>query len=259
MRPFTLAAPLLLLLALPAVAQVSMDNRALDALQPAAPAAKAPAHPNTGHAPHHGARHPAAKHAPAKAPQHAAAKPVPPSVPAAAPAAPVIAPPPIVFPVHPAPPPPPVPVVVTAPGAASQVGTMTRVTFGPGQADLNPATAAAIRAVGEAAKADPAATISVEAYAPGTEDDPSTPRRLSLSRALAARAVLINAGVPSTHIYVRALGNTHIGDGPADRVDLTRNGTAGTGHAATPAPATTPAPTAPATQPAPAGGGNPPR
>ena len=66
------------------------------------------------------------------------------------------------------------------------------------------------------------------AYAAGSPEDPSTPRRLSLARALAARAVLINEGIASTRIYVRALGSA-ADDGPADRVDLS---------AAPPAPST---------------------
>jgi hypothetical protein len=51
-------------------------------------------------------------------------------------------------------------------------------------------------------------------------EDPSTARRLSLGRALAARAVLINEGIPSTRIYPRALGATG-GDTDRDRVDVT--------------------------------------
>ncbi|MBV9756580.1 MAG: hypothetical protein JO047_05955, partial [Alphaproteobacteria bacterium] len=57
-------------------------------------------------------------------------------------------------------------------------------------------------------------------------DDPSTPRRLSLSRALTARQVLLDRGMGSTHIYVRALG-ANAGDGPPDRVDVTLNLPAG--------------------------------
>jgi len=46
-----------------------------------------------------------------------------------------------------------------------------------------------------------------------------SPRRLSLSRALAVRAFLIDQGVRSTRLDVRALGDK-TGDGPADRVDI---------------------------------------
>ena len=57
------------------------------------------------------------------------------------------------------------------------------------------------------------------AYAAGTPEDPSTARRLSLSRALAVRSALMADGVTSSRIYVRALGATG-GDEPPDRVDL---------------------------------------
>ena len=56
------------------------------------------------------------------------------------------------------------------------------------------------------------------ASAPGA-DNASQARRLSLSRALAVRSYLIEKGVHSTRIDVRALGNKNEG-GPADRVDV---------------------------------------
>ena len=49
-------------------------------------------------------------------------------------------------------------------------------------------------------------SFNVVAYAAGTPDDPSTARRLSLSRALAVRSALMADGVGSARIYVRALG-----------------------------------------------------
>ncbi len=126
------------------------------------------------------------------------------------------------MPVHPPPPPPPVPVKADAAGTATSVPGGLRVTFGPGSADLNPSTEAALLSFAEAAHAD-SGGIDVIATAPGVADDPSTPRRLSLSRALAARAVLISAGIPSPRIYVRAMGSL-IGRGPPNRVDLVLRG-----------------------------------
>ena len=61
--------------------------------------------------------------------------------------------------------------------------------------------------------------VQVMAYAAGTEDTESKARRKSLARGLAVRSYLIKAGVPSTRIDVRALGNKVEG-GPADRVDI---------------------------------------
>ena len=47
----------------------------------------------------------------------------------------------------------------------------------------------------------------------------SNTRRLSLKRALVVRQILIDDGVPSERIDVRALGGTD-DDGPPDRVDV---------------------------------------
>ena len=95
-----------------------------------------------------------------------------------------------------------------------------RVTFGAGQTDLSPASATAIQGFVRGAQANTNTTFNVVAYAAGSPEDPSTARRLSLSRALAVRSTLIAAGVGSARIYLRALGSP-AGDGPADRVDLT--------------------------------------
>jgi outer membrane protein OmpA-like peptidoglycan-associated protein len=143
-----------------------------------------------------------------------------PALPAAPPANPVIAPPPIVLPAHPAAPPPPVPVRDDARGAAVPIPGGIRLTFGANSADLNPATLAALRGIAAAALANPAMIITITAWAPGTADDPSTPRRLSLDRALAARAVLINAGIVSSRIRALAKGMNDIGKEEPDRADI---------------------------------------
>ena len=80
------------------------------------------------------------------------------------------------------------------------------VTFGSGQADLSPASAEAIQGLVKTAPASDSTSFNVVAYAAGTPDDPSTARRLSLSRALAVRSALMANGVGSSRIYVRALG-----------------------------------------------------
>jgi len=61
--------------------------------------------------------------------------------------------------------------------------------------------------------------VQLLAYAEGSADTASQARRLSLSRALAVRAYLIDLGVRSTRMDVRALG-PKTDDGPADRVDV---------------------------------------
>ena len=75
---------------------------------------------------------------------------------------------------------------------------------------------ALIRSVGT----DEETRLQLLAYAsaPGA-DNASQARRLSLSRALAVRSYLIEKGVRSTRIDVRALGNKNE-SGPADRVDV---------------------------------------
>jgi outer membrane protein OmpA-like peptidoglycan-associated protein len=119
----------------------------------------------------------------------------------------------------PPPPPPPPPISDTATGAASATGAGLRVTFGAGETDLSPVSAAAIQNLVRTAPQGDSTSFNVVAYAAGTPEDPSTARRLSLSRALAVRSALIADGVSSTRIYVRALGSA-VADGPPDRVDL---------------------------------------
>ncbi|KJE35139.1 lysophospholipase [Thalassospira sp. HJ] len=61
--------------------------------------------------------------------------------------------------------------------------------------------------------------IQLQAYAQGDGANASKARRLSLSRALQVRSYLIDRGVRSTRIDVRALG-ANVPSGPADRVDI---------------------------------------
>ncbi len=66
---------------------------------------------------------------------------------------------------------------------------------------------------------DESLRAEVKAYASGSSGSASAARRLSLSRALAVRALLIEEGVRSTRIDVRALGNRSE-EGPPERVDV---------------------------------------
>jgi outer membrane protein OmpA-like peptidoglycan-associated protein len=118
---------------------------------------------------------------------------------------PVIAPIVLVGPPHPEPMPPPPHVVDGASGTATRIPDGLRVTFSADGAALNPATLAALRETAASAAGEHAPSVSVDAYAKSDPSDPSTARRLSLSRALAAQAVLREAGIPSEHISVRAL------------------------------------------------------
>jgi len=61
--------------------------------------------------------------------------------------------------------------------------------------------------------------VQVRAYAGATGEDTGSARRASLKRALAVRSRLIEGGIRSTRVDVRALGVADDG-GPADRVDI---------------------------------------
>ena len=70
-----------------------------------------------------------------------------------------------------------------------------------------------------AAMVNQASRIQLLAYGGDKGDKSSDARRLSLKRALSIRQVLIDDGVPSERIDVRAMGGADDG-GPADRVDV---------------------------------------
>src|ERR1700733_7210638 len=132
------------------------------------------------------------------------------------------------------------PISDSATSAATATGHGLRVTFGTDEADLSPSSASAIHDFVQSAPSGDSASYNVVAYAAGTPEDPSTARRLSLSRALAVRSALMADGISSTHIYVRALGAT-AGDATPDRVDVAVLGGNTTPASATiQAPATTP-------------------
>ncbi|HEY3778901.1 MAG TPA: OmpA family protein [Rhizomicrobium sp.] len=63
------------------------------------------------------------------------------------------------------------------------------------------------------------ARVELDAYGGAPGDKSSDARRLSLRRALAVRQLLIDNGVPSSRIDVRALGGAD-DKGPSDRVDV---------------------------------------
>ncbi len=250
-----IAAGAMLALSSAAMAQVTVNPGALELLpqRPAprpAPPRPAPARPTTTPAPAPApapvpgsARSAAPPGARPAAPAPQAAR--PPTIPVTPPAI-LALPPPIQVPVARPPPVPVVPMAADAPGAAVPLPGGLRVTFGPDRADLNPVTEAALRDFARSVKAGEA-SVNVYAYATGSSEDPSTPRRLSLARALAARAVLINEGIASTRIYPRALGPMG-GDMDRDRVDVV-GGTPGPPAAALPPAALPAAPPAPVAAP----------
>ncbi|MGF1611567.1 MAG: OmpA family protein, partial [Kiloniellales bacterium] len=96
---------------------------------------------------------------------------------------------------------------------------LLRLSFGEDSADLNEAARESLRALAKTLLEDGNARVQLLAYASSADDSASRARRLSLSRALAVRAFLIDQGVRSTRMDVRALGSKSEG-GPADRVDI---------------------------------------
>jgi outer membrane protein OmpA-like peptidoglycan-associated protein len=204
-----------------ALAQVTVDLHALQALpdrpEPAPRPRAAP--PNLIRVPNT-----TAKLTPPAAPAAPAA--VPPAIPKTEPDTAVVNPIPPPEPPAGAPPPPPPPVSETAATRAAPTTAGLRLTFAPGASDLSPDSTASIKELTAAAPPGDATTFNVQAYAPGTKDDPSTARRVSLSRAMAVRSALVADGVPSARIFVRALGE-QFGDGPPDRVDVNVEGAPG--------------------------------
>lgn len=225
-----------LLLAAPAGANVDVDLGALDQLAPAQPAKKPPAKT----APPKPAAKPAAPAAraekpappppaPVIVPSKQAAEPPPASPPAAA----VIAMPPapkeqsaaldrgatqrpepvptiptlgnLATPAEPSPAKAPAP---TEPFAA--------ISFAAGVADLSPQAKDVLTTTAERLSSDERLRVELLAYA--MLEDPSQARRLSLSRALAARSFLVEHGVPTQRIDMRPLGAP--GDGGSDRIEL---------------------------------------
>src|SRR3984957_3837711 len=257
MRPLTILSFALLTLAPHAFAQVTLDLHALQAL-PERGGQGAPAHviPPTEHQVRRTQtvtpRSPGA--APGNSSSEAASTTNPPSETArtaaaasgsAAPSASAPVAPPalpqsvpqtaLITPIAPAPTgaesaPPPPPVSDKAATNAAPTVSGLRVPFASGQSELSPESAAAIKQFASGPTTGEASSFNVLAYAPGSPDDPSTARRVSVSRAMAVRNALVADGVPSARIYVAALG-AQSGDGPPDRVDVNVEGSTDTGAA----------------------------
>ncbi|MGH6878117.1 MAG: OmpA family protein [Rhizomicrobium sp.] len=96
------------------------------------------------------------------------------------------------------------------------------VLFEKGVADPTPAQFKGVKLLaGDLATAleSGASRVQLDAYGGAPGDKSSDARRLSLKRALAVRQLLIDNGVPSSRIDVRAMGGVD-DKGPTDRVDV---------------------------------------
>ena len=97
---------------------------------------------------------------------------------------------------------------------------MSAVKFSPGATDLSRGPQTALDSVSARLLANDNLRVQVIAHATGTADDAMEARRVSLARAVAVRAYLIDKGVRSLRIDVRALGNRSDGGPVSDEVDL---------------------------------------
>ncbi|GEN60214.1 OmpA family protein, partial [Acetobacter nitrogenifigens] len=150
--------------------------------------------------------------------------PPPPTIPPAPPPIPILTPPPTPVDLHPFPNPADPPAVKDAQGAATPIDGGVRITFAAKSFDLNAETRDAVLAFVKALQEKPDSRALIDAIGSGAPNDPSRPRRMALQRGLAVRAVLMNAGVPSTRIYVRVLpALASPSPEPADRVDIRRS------------------------------------
>lgn len=104
-------------------------------------------------------------------------------------------------------------------GAAAAVDGGFSLSFAAGNTDLNDQARAQLAGALQRLKADEALRVQLLAYAAGDGGSSSQARRISLSRALAVRSYLIDQGIRSTRMDVRALGDTNK-DGSPDRVDV---------------------------------------
>lgn len=102
---------------------------------------------------------------------------------------------------------------------ASNGADQLSLAFGTGSFELSSAAKRDLDRVISRLSKSPDLRIQLQAYAAGESQNASKARRLSLSRALQVRSYLIDKGVRSTRIDVRALG-ANVPSGPADRVDV---------------------------------------
>ncbi|MBC6416209.1 MAG: OmpA family protein [Rhodospirillales bacterium] len=110
-----------------------------------------------------------------------------------------------------------------APVAPSSSGRRDRLLFETGSSEISSAGKATLDSVARHMQEDPDLRLELLAYASAENGSTSNARRLSLSRALAVRAYLIDRGIKTARFIVRAQGD-RFGSGPADRVDLSYRG-----------------------------------
>jgi outer membrane protein OmpA-like peptidoglycan-associated protein len=94
----------------------------------------------------------------------------------------------------------------------------TQIIFGETDTEIPPAMESNLGGIAKQLVDNPRSTVSVIAYASGGKGQASNARRISLSRALAVRAYLIDQGANSLQINVQAMGNKT--KGQIERADI---------------------------------------
>jgi outer membrane protein OmpA-like peptidoglycan-associated protein len=108
-------------------------------------------------------------------------------------------------------------------GALADARPAFSIPFSGEAADVTDAGRGRLRDLAKQMANDPRMQVQIFAYASGSDETASKARRLSLSRALSVRALLLDEGIRSTRIVVRPLGNQTARQ-PADRVDVMTSG-----------------------------------
>lgn len=111
------------------------------------------------------------------------------------------------------------PTPAPTPAASARGGDSLTVPFATESARLPDASHAELDRLVKRMQKDDGLGLQLLAYAEGDDANASKARRLSLSRALEVRKYLMDQGLRSTRIEVRALGNKLEGGGSPDRVD----------------------------------------
>jgi outer membrane protein OmpA-like peptidoglycan-associated protein len=94
-----------------------------------------------------------------------------------------------------------------------------QILFDTESVELSDSATSQLDQLAEILEADESLRVQLLAYANSPDGSNSAARRLSLSRALAVRAYLIDEGIRTARFIVRAQG-ADTGGGPPDRVDV---------------------------------------
>jgi outer membrane protein OmpA-like peptidoglycan-associated protein len=102
---------------------------------------------------------------------------------------------------------------------AGAPGRTLQIPFAAGETELAESSEQQLDGLAKDLTSTETLRVQLLAYAGGEGTSPSKARRVSLSRALAVRSYLIESGIKTSRIDVRALGNKATSGSP-DRVDV---------------------------------------